>query len=221
MRANRRRSRRSVRRNGDGFLYVKHGRGYYRDASGHIRSTKIKPYEERHSHGQSGHAYHKYLRSTRAKGPSRKSGRFLEMNRLTAAQRKRIPLKAFVFPERRAWPIDNARRAYAATQMMRLGRVRSASDFNDIRNTIRRRYPKVWDIYGRGLSWDKTKSAKARARRSRASRSRRSVGLAANRRSRRSVRRNARLSHTARGSVRSKHLGAARLAWAGQWRFKR
>jgi hypothetical protein len=183
VRGNGRRSRRSVRRNESGqhaFLYYRGGRGYYRDASGKVKSTKLKPYEEHKGHG---HSFYKYLRSTRAKGPSKKSGRFLEMNRLTARQRARIPLKAFVFPERRAWPINSSRRAYAATQMMRLGRVRSASDFNAIRNTIRTRYPKVWNLFGRNVTWDKTKAAKTRARRSRAShRGRRSVGIAANRR---------------------------------------
>lgn len=180
VRGNGRRSRRSLRRNTEtGFLYYRGGRGYYRDASGKIKSTKLKPYEEHRGHG---HSFHQYLRSTRAKGPSKKSGRFLEMNRLTARQRARIPLKAFVFPERRAWPINSSRRAYAATQMMRLGRVRSASDFNAIRNTIRTRYPKVWNLFGRSVTWDKTKAAKTRARRS-SHRGRRSVGLAANRRS--------------------------------------
>lgn len=40
-------------------------------------------------------------------------------------------------------------------------------------------------------------------------------------RDRRTLTHNAKLGHAARGSVRSKHLGTARLAWAPQWRFKK
>jgi len=40
-------------------------------------------------------------------------------------------------------------------------------------------------------------------------------------RDRRSLAHNTKLGHAARTSIRSKHLGAARLAWAPQWRFKR
>lgn len=94
-------------------------------------------------------------------------------NRITKAQRARMSKKSFVFPSRRAWPINNARRAYAAIQFLRMGRVGSASDFNEIRNAVRTRYPRVWDIYGRNLTWERSKAAKAKAKASR-SRSRRS-----------------------------------------------
>jgi hypothetical protein len=89
-------------------------------------------------------------------------GSRMRANRITPRQRARLPKKAFVFPGRRAWPIDNARRAYAAIQFLRMGRVRSASDFNEIRNVVRRRFPDVWAIYGKNLTWDRAKAAKAR-----------------------------------------------------------
>lgn len=94
-------------------------------------------------------------------------------NRITERQRARMSKKAFVFPSRRAWPINNARRAYAAIQFLRMGRVGSVSDFNEIRNAVRTRYPRVWDIYGKNLTWERSKAAKAKAKASR-SRSRRS-----------------------------------------------
>lgn len=110
----------------------------------------------------------------------------LRQNRITPAQRRRMSKKSFVFPSRRAWPINNARRAYAAIQFLRMGRVRSASDFNEIRNAVRTRYPRVWDIYGKNLSWDRSKAAKAKRASSRRRTSRRGAPrrIAANRRAR-------------------------------------
>jgi len=101
----------------------------------------------------------------------------LHMNRLTQKQRKRIPLRAFVFPERRAWPIDTKARAYAAMQMLRMGRVKSASDYHAITQTIMHRYPGVWREFRRGLSWQQSKRAKSRRVRHRAA-----ARVAANRR---------------------------------------
>jgi hypothetical protein len=91
-------------------------------------------------------------------------------NKITPRQRARLPKSAFVFPSRRAWPINNARRAYAAIQFLRMGRVGSASDFNEIRNEVRRRYPDVWAIYGKNLTWERSKAAKAKRRSTKAAR---------------------------------------------------
>jgi len=99
---------------------------------------------------------------------SRRSDGGLTPNYLSEAERKRIPLKAFVFPDRRAWPLDNPRRAYAAIQMLRIGRIGSAADFNKVRNAIRSRYPEVYAIYGKGLSYEKSKAARSKAKASRA-----------------------------------------------------
>jgi hypothetical protein len=89
-------------------------------------------------------------------------------NRLTAARRRRIPAKLFVFPERRAWPLDTPQRARAAINFLQMGRVASASDFAAIRNKIRRLWPGIWNQYGRGLSWEKAKRVKAKRGRTRA-----------------------------------------------------
>lgn len=151
-----------------------------------------------------------YSTRSSVRGPSRRSREWMERN-ITPRQRARLPESAFVFPKRRSWPINNARRAYAATQFLRMGRVGSASDFNEIRNVIRRRYPKVWDIYGRNLTWDRAKAAKSRRSRSRGSRPAQRVAA------------NGKLSVLHRGSVRSKRhsVGVPREAWKGQWRFKK
>lgn len=89
-------------------------------------------------------------------------------NALTDAQRAKLPKSVFVFPERRAWPLDKPSRAYDAVRMLRLGRVSNASDFNKIRNAIRTRFPAVWAEYGKTLTWDRVKRAKGKARTSRA-----------------------------------------------------
>lgn len=81
--------------------------------------------------------------------------------RLTGAQRSRLPLSVFVFPERRAFPLESEAAAYDAIRMLRLGRVKSASDFKAVTDAIRAKYPAVWKKYGAGLSWPKTKAAKA------------------------------------------------------------
>jgi len=81
--------------------------------------------------------------------------------RLTESQRAKLPLSVFVFPERRAFPLESEAAAYDAIRMLRLGRVKSASDFKAVTDAIRREYPAVWKKYGAGLSWPKTKAAKA------------------------------------------------------------
>lgn len=81
--------------------------------------------------------------------------------RLTEAQRSKLPLSVFVFPERRAFPLESEAAAYDAIRMLRLGRVKSASDFKAVTDAIRAEYPAVWKKYGAGLSWPKTKAAKA------------------------------------------------------------
>lgn len=98
------------------------------------------------------------------------ASRAITVNRITPAQRARMPKSAFVFPSRRSWPVNNARRAYAAIQYLRMGRARSASDFNEIRNAVRRRFPDVWAIYGKNLTWDRSKAAKAKRRSTKARR---------------------------------------------------
>jgi hypothetical protein len=120
------------------------------------------------------------------RGKTRLPAARMVRNRITPAQRRRMSKKAFVFPSRRAWPVNNARRAYAAIQFLRMGRVRSASDFNEIRNAVRSRYPRVWAIYGKDLSWERSKAAKTKRASSRRRTSRRGVPrrIAANRRAR-------------------------------------
>lgn len=87
-------------------------------------------------------------------------------NKLTASERRKIPKSKFVFPERRAWPLDTKKRARAAISYLHMGRVKNASDFNKIRNAIRKKYPGVWNEYGKGLSWEKVKKAKRKRARS-------------------------------------------------------
>jgi len=91
-------------------------------------------------------------------------------NRLSAATRAKIPLRYFVFPERRAFPLDTRKHAYDAMQALHLGRVKSASDYLAITNAIQKRYPGVWKQHRHMLSGPKTAAAKrkglaARARR--------------------------------------------------------
>ena len=81
--------------------------------------------------------------------------------RLTESQRARLPLSVFVFPERRTFPLESEAAAYDAIRMLRLGRVKSASDFKAVTDAIRAEYPAVWKKYGAGLSWPKAKAAKA------------------------------------------------------------
>jgi hypothetical protein len=52
--------------------------------------------------------------------------------------------------------------------MLRIGRIGSAADFNKVRNAIRSRYPEVYAIYGKGLSYEKSKAARSKAKASRA-----------------------------------------------------
>jgi len=87
-------------------------------------------------------------------------GRRISRNRLSARERAKIPASKFVFPERRAWPLDTPKRAYDAMRAMHLGRVRSASDYLKISNAIQRRYPGVWKQYKHMLSWPRTSAAK-------------------------------------------------------------
>lgn len=121
--------------------------------------------------------------------------RSLRRNRLSARRRRSMPLKAFAIPSRRAWPLDSQYRAYDAVRALRLGRVKSASDFMRVRSTIISRYPDVWGKYGRQLTWERVKAAKSKRwrtgrRRSRTHRRARSHRMAANRRRGRSYRRN-------------------------------
>ena len=81
--------------------------------------------------------------------------------RLTEAQRSRLPFSTFVFPRRRAFPLESEAAAYDAIRMLRLGRVKSAADFKAVADAIRKKYPAVWKQYGTALSWPKVKAAKA------------------------------------------------------------
>ncbi|HEY5656653.1 MAG TPA: hypothetical protein VIY27_02580 [Myxococcota bacterium] len=115
----------------------------------------------------------------RSRTSKKKSSRRTSRNALTKRQRAAIPKRLFVFPKRRAWPLNTKRRARAAISYMHMGRVKSAADFNKIRNKVRCLWPDVWDEYGRGkVSWEKVKRAKAkraRSRRRRPSRRRRAA----------------------------------------------
>jgi len=82
-------------------------------------------------------------------------------SRLTESQRSKLPPSVFVFPERRTFPLESEAAAYDAIRMLRLGRVKSASDFKEVADAIREKYPSVWKQYGTALSWPKVKAAKA------------------------------------------------------------
>lgn len=86
-------------------------------------------------------------------------------NRLSAKARKQIPLDDFVFPERRAWPLDTKKRAKAAIAYLHMGRVKSKSEYLAIRNAIIRRYGMAFWRDANGPSWPKI--AKAKSKRSR------------------------------------------------------
>lgn len=83
-------------------------------------------------------------------------------NPLSVRGRARISAGKFVFPGRRAWPLDSAARAYDAIRALRMGRVKNASEYHAITQEIRRRYPSVWRKYGHALKWSHVKAAKAR-----------------------------------------------------------
>jgi len=97
----------------------------------------------------------------------RDRGRLQANARLSAAQRSRLPAHVFVFPRRRAWPIENARAARAAIQHLQMGHVASASDYLAIMSFVRKHFPGVWRQYGGKLAWSKSKAAKTKARTSR------------------------------------------------------
>lgn len=81
--------------------------------------------------------------------------------KLSASKRGKLPKSAFVFPERRAWPIESAAAAYDAMRALHLGRVKNASDYMAITSFIQRHYPATWKKYHHMLSWPKSKAAKA------------------------------------------------------------
>jgi hypothetical protein len=60
---------------------------------------------------------------------------------LTKAQRARLPLKEFVFPSRRAWPIHDVRHALIAIRYMNMGRGHE-EDYPKIIAAIKKRYGK-------------------------------------------------------------------------------
>jgi hypothetical protein len=81
-----------------------------------------------------------YVSFGRQSNPRGKKGR-----RLTDAQRKRLPLREFVFPERRAWPIHDERHALIAVRYMHMGRGRS-EEYPKIIKAIKKRYGKSAEV---------------------------------------------------------------------------
>jgi len=63
---------------------------------------------------------------------------------LTYKERKKLPPKAFVFPERRAWPIHDKKHALIAINYMRRGRG-YADDYDKVAKEIGKRYPDLKD----------------------------------------------------------------------------
>lgn len=111
--------------------------------------------------------------------PIKKNSRRPRRNsRLSKAKRSKLPAGKFVFPKDRAWPIESARAARDAIKYIKMGRVRSASDFMAIRSFIIKHYPAVWKKYGLSASWQRTSAAKHRGMVHR----RQHMRLAANRR---------------------------------------
>lgn len=111
--------------------------------------------------------------------------KWLRPNGLTKAKRRRMSRKSFVFPARRAWPLDSQKRAKAAISYMHMGRVGTKSDYLAIRNEIIRRYGMgFWRDAG-GPSWEKIARAKTKRTRSRRRRTTRRVAANRGRKKRR------------------------------------
>lgn len=122
-------------------------------------------------------------RRTSRRRPRRRASRRRVSRNLSAAARRRISKSDFVFPERRAWPLDSKKRAKAAISYLHMGRVSGKSEYLAIRNAIIRKYGMSFWRDSNGPSWSKVEKAKSKRRRSRKSKrktSRRKV--AANRR---------------------------------------
>lgn len=72
----------------------------------------------------------------RVSNPGKRKSRYL-----TKAQRARLPLKEFVFPARRAWPLHDERHALIAIRYMTMGRGHE-EDYPRIIAAIKKRYGK-------------------------------------------------------------------------------
>lgn len=87
-----------------------------------------------------------------------------------------------MFPKDRAWPIESAKGARDAIRYIKMGRVRSASDYMAIRSFIMKHYPAVWREYGLGASWQKSHAAHVKGMAHRRASAHRGHKVAANRR---------------------------------------
>lgn len=63
------------------------------------------------------------------------------MSRLTSQERKALPASAFVFPQRRAYPIDTPERARNA--LARGSQLASPSEKREICRRVMQRYPDI------------------------------------------------------------------------------
>lgn len=84
----------------------------------------------------------------------------LSRNYVSASVRARIPLAAFVFPERRAYPLDTRTRAESAIRALRLGRIHDEADFRKVTARLKADWPEVWKSSG-GVTWPAARRAKA------------------------------------------------------------
>jgi len=93
--------------------------------------------------------------------------RRMRRNTLTKAERARLPASAFVFPDKRSWPIQSQKQAKAAISYLHMGRVSGASQYNAIRSAIIGRYGTgFWRDAG-APSWQKVKKARDKRTRGR------------------------------------------------------
>lgn len=67
----------------------------------------------------------------------------MRRSNMAESTRRSLPLSAFVFPDRRGWPLSNAQYATKAIKVMRMGRV-AMEDAPKIIAAVRRQYPEVW-----------------------------------------------------------------------------
>lgn len=109
----------------------------------------------------------RYTRRNLPRVYRRRLTRRMRRNYITAAQRRRIPKKLFVFPRTRRFPIDTARRARAALSYLRMGRVGTKGEFQAVKRAVYRAWPDVYFRYGKGITWEKTLRAKRKRSRTR------------------------------------------------------
>lgn len=129
-------------------------------ASGGSIEVKVVPVPSRRRPGRV--AYQVYMREPRR--------RVKKNSRLSKSQRRRLSKHMFVFPATRGWPIESAAAARDAISHLRMGHVKNAGEFLQVRNFIQRHYPDVWRKYAGHLSWTRSKTTKGRAMATRARR---------------------------------------------------